>query len=231
MAAKAKRGGPLPGVAPLRGRLAWDWRREKAGRAAGHDAGADGVGGRRHRLPQRRRPPVGVQRQYRARWARRPTASSGCRSTPTPSRQLPAGRRLFLPESWEGRHRRGGQPASAGARCDTGKSGSWCWICWKSWRGGGCASQCWCEDGYGDVVRKDKGWKTEKSTMWYRTRKTTRRKRSRSGRRRRRTTERDAARRDTARGTAVKQPMEDGKYGRRGADLAASQQGPAAPRG
>ena len=49
-------GCPLPGVAPFRGGLAVGLAAgpPPAGRAAGQRAGADGLGGGRHRLPQRR---------------------------------------------------------------------------------------------------------------------------------------------------------------------------------
>src|SRR5215211_8671652 len=86
---------------------------------------------------------VGCSASTAARWARPPTASWGCRSTPSPGR--PAARwtggcfSRLLGRATPG----GGRPVICRRGYGTGPSGSWCWTCWMSWRGGGFHRRCW----------------------------------------------------------------------------------------
>ena len=59
---------------------------------------------------------VGVQRQYAARWARRPTASSAFGHAVTEQASCPLDWRLFVPETWDEDVRpSGGRPAGCPA--------------------------------------------------------------------------------------------------------------------
>jgi hypothetical protein len=87
---------------------------------------------------------VGVQRQYSGTLGKVPTASWGCRSTPSPIRP---------PVRWIGGclcpsagttppWRSGGRPASCPSGSGTGPSGSWCWTWWMSWGPGSLPRRC-----------------------------------------------------------------------------------------
>jgi hypothetical protein len=160
----------LPGVAPFRGGqpVGLAAGAPSAGRAAGH-----GVGRRRRgwwttpASPRTATTRWGCSASTRARWARRPTASWGCRSTPSP--RLPAARwtgGCSCPSAGTPRST-GGQPVGCPSGCGTGRSGSWCWTCWTSWPGGGCGRRCWSPTpATARWASSGRGWMIAGSAMW-----------------------------------------------------------------
>src|ERR671925_1994844 len=81
---------------------------------------------------------VGCSASPRARWARPPTASWGCRSTRSPStpRARWTGGCLCPSPGMSRPWPRAGRPASCPRRSTIGPRGSWCWTCWTSWPAG-----------------------------------------------------------------------------------------------
>jgi SRSO17 transposase len=105
-----------------------------AGRPAGRRAGADGVGGGRHRLPKDGTHSVGVQRQYGGTLGKTANCQLGVSvNAVTEQASCPLDWRLVVPESWD-------DPAMAErrtacicpSRSTIGRSGSWCWTWWMS---------------------------------------------------------------------------------------------------
>jgi hypothetical protein len=131
---------------------------------------------------------VGCSASTAGRWARRPTASWACRSTPSP--RLPAARwtgGCFCPSP--GRTTcRGGRPATCPSGCGTGPNGSWCWICWMSWTSGVFARRYWSPTlATARWVSSARDWMIARSAMWCRSRRTPAPTPSRCTRPRRRT--------------------------------------------
>ena len=143
----AGRGGALPGAAPLGGGLAVGLAAgpPPPGRAPGGRVGADGVGGGRHRLPQRRRALGRGAAPVLGHAGQDGQLSAGVSvNAVTEHASCPLDWRLFVPERWDRTPwRSGGRPAGCPARCGTGPSGSWRWTCWMSWSSGTCDRRCW----------------------------------------------------------------------------------------
>ena len=132
----------------------------------------------------------GYSASTRARWARRPTASSGCRSTRSPSRPAArwTGGCLCPSPGMRPPWARGGRPATCPRTCGTGPSGSWRWICWMSWTSGTFGRRCWsATPATARWVSSARGWMIARSAMWCRSRPTPRPTPSRCARPRRRT--------------------------------------------
>jgi hypothetical protein len=116
---------------------------------------------------------VGGNARTAAPWARRPTASLGCRSTPAPSR--PAAR-------WTGGCSRpnpgtampsGGRPAGCRRGCGTGPGGSWCWPWSMSSAPGAWCRRCWSPTpATARSASSARGWRIARSAMWCRSRPT-----------------------------------------------------------